>query len=224
MNLRNTIIAAALALIVAVLILRFVASVHVDRGCSGPRPCALPDGSTVDWVRTVPAANGRRAAQTRDGRGGSSFESDWEQPYSHDDSINALTLLEITDDLSFDDLVAELRRQSNPSGSEHRPLFETLVNDHPSSLDGFVTLNLIVCGAMLCVAELRSADAETLGRLIRDVTESETFAGRVIAELPGSRIYTQGVSRRLAFANDAVVVEAADPEERVSRDGEDGEN
>lgn len=224
MNLRNTLIAAALALVVAGLILRFVASTHDQHDCEGPRPCA---GTTVDWQRSIPESSEvtrpRASAPAGGGRSADVLEGDqelddfsWERSIVRDGSIDVMVIVEITDDATFDDLVAELRRQQSPIGSEQRTRFETLVYAHPRSLDGSVSLDVIECGSMICVADLRSADSEILDRLIRDVTESDAFAGRVITELPGSRIYSDGESRRLVFPHDADVTGFVVPDDAIS--------
>ena len=223
MNLRNTLIAAALALVVAFLILRFVASVHNKHDCDGLQPCV---GAGAGWPQGLPGSTevGRPSVVTGvsgDQSGNfieenkSTLESGWEQSIVRDGSIDLVVILEITDDATFDDLVAELQRQQSPIGSERRTQFETLVYAHPSSLDGSVSLDVIECGSLICVADLRSGDVAKLERLIRDVTESDSFAGRVITELPGSQIYSDGESRRLVFPHDPDVTGFSVPEDSI---------
>ena len=67
--------------------------------------------------------------------------------------------------------------------------------------------------------------SETLDTLIRDVTESDAFAGRVTTELPGSQIYSVGESRRLVFPHDADVTGVIVPNDAIPEPAvESGEN
>ncbi len=231
MNLRNTVIAAALALVVAMLILWFVASRHVEPDCASARPCVPPVEALVEWEPAspwgsdapVPLPEARDLSGTNEVENPSAALSAAEQAILSDGSLDVASLLQFVDDASFDSLVAELRRQGGDVGAARRSEFETLVYSHPSSLDGSVALDVVECGAALCVAELRSNSGEVLDALIRDVTESELFAARAFAELPGSEIYSAGESRRLVFPHDAdvtgiVVPDGSLPESAVGSD------
>ena len=213
MKLRNTLIAAALALVVVAVILRFVASAHNKHGCEGPRPCGW---ATEDWQQAIPEAteaDRRGVYEATDGGFAEDsarpdtplLDPDSERSIVRDGSFDFLTFLQTVDDASFDDLVAELLRQQSPIGSERRSEFEAIVYAHPSSLDGSVSLDVIECGSRLCAADFRSAEGEILQSLIEDVMETDALVGQVLVGFRGSEIYSHGESYRLVFSHGADV-------------------
>ena len=222
-KLRNMLISTVLALAVVAAILKFVASRHGEHDCTSARPCVAPVEALVEREPALPAESGapvprpelEAGSRANDSQGSSEALSDAERSILIDGSIDVASLVEFVDDASFDDLVAELRRQGGDMGAARRSQFESLVYAHPSSLDGTVALDVVECGTALCVAELRSADGDVLDGLIRGITESEEFLSRVVAELPGSEIYSAGESRRLVFPHDTGVAEIAMPADEV---------
>ncbi len=115
----------------------------------------------------------------------------------------------------FDSLAAELRSEGGETGALRRAEFEAIAYAHPNILDGSVTLDMVECGASLCVAELRGADQAVLQNVTRDILVSDDFFVPAITELPGSEIYSDGESKRLLFAHDPAILGITIPEDAL---------
>ena len=156
-----------------------------------------------DELRPVPAQASRQVADdaesTRRGTAG-------ERMLMRNGMLDEPGLTWVARRSTFDTLAAEMRSGGGETGAARRAEFEAIAYAHPSMLAGSVSLDVVECGAVLCVAVLRADDIVVLDDLIRDILMTDTFHIPVVVELPASDVFSDGESRRLVYAHDSTVV------------------
>ena len=109
----------------------------------------------------------------------------------------------------FYELVDEFLDLANPYGLAQRQKYRQFFLQRPELVDETISLELLECGATLCVAELRSLEGGELRSFMDEKTAWEAFDTRVIVVFPSS----EDTTARVMFPHDPNVVGATLPSE-----------
>jgi hypothetical protein len=98
---------------------------------------------------------------------------------------------------TFPRLVDEFRA-GDLSKADVRQRFSDFFLSQPEFLSSELNLELLECGLVLCVAELRSSDSATLSTFTRDINNRDGYEAKATQEFPSS----QPNVARLIFSHD----------------------
>ena len=107
----------------------------------------------------------------------------------------------------FYELVDEFINLANPYGIAQKQKYREFFQEKPALSDEVISLELLECGAILCVAELRSAEVGALGGFMDEKTFWEGFDSRAKLEFRGD----EDTTARILFSHDPNVVSIALP-------------
>ena len=107
----------------------------------------------------------------------------------------------------FYELVDEFLSLANPYGAAQQQKHRQFFLEKLALSDKAVSLELLECGAILCVAEFRSAKDGALGNLMDDGTFWDGFDSRAKLEFRGD----EDTTARILFSHDPNVVSIALP-------------
>ena len=107
----------------------------------------------------------------------------------------------------FYELVDEFLSLANPYGVAQQQKHRQFFQEKLALSDKAISLELLECGAILCVAEFRSAKDGDLGNLMDDATFWDGFDSRAKLEFRGD----EDTTARILFSHDPNVVSIALP-------------
>lgn len=171
-----------------------------------PGEQATPASGKANAVAAADASAGTAADVVQPETPGSdaSEEPTLEQSLIVHNSLNVERLMELDRYEVFNSLVAELREQTSAVAAEKRRAYELYLYSRPLIRNGTVSLDVLECGARLCVVELRANEYAVLEQFSRDLFLSDGFESGATANINryANATGASGEVLRLLFSHD----------------------